>query len=158
MQCLAPPDGDNFRLGPGQPVFKGSAHILREPYFMGLETPEQQIGMLSSFPEEGQLAFLISTIRDFDAAPVELERLAEAWSSGDTNAVAAVTLEPLRKQSESLYQTLIVERNRRWAAQIRALLNTPEVAFVAVGALHLSGEDGVPEMLKASGVRVARLP
>jgi len=138
-------------------ILRTEAREANKP-IMGLETPEQQIGMLSSFPEAGQLAFLTSTIRDFDAAPVELEQLAEAWSSGDTDAIAAVTLEPMRKQSESLYQTLIVERNRRWAAQITALLDTPGVAFVAVGALHLSGEDGVPEMLRASGIRVIRLP
>lgn len=124
----------------------------------GLETPEQQVRMLASFPEPGQLAFLNSAVRDFDAAPVELERLAEAWVRGDTDGIAAITLDPMRAQSAELYQTLIVDRNRRWATQIRALLETPGVVFVAVGALHLSGEDGVPEMLTAAGIQASRLP
>jgi len=123
----------------------------------GLETPEDQVRMLSGFPEAGQIAFLNNTLRDFDAAPVELDRLAEAWEAGDNSAVAAITLQPMREQSEQLYQTLIVERNRRWAQQIRTLLEGAGTTFVAVGALHLSGEDGVPEILKAGGIDAVRL-
>ena len=124
----------------------------------GLETPEDQVRMLAGFPEAGQVAFLSNTIKDFDAAPVQLDRLAEAWAVGDTNAIAAITLQPMRDQSEQLYQTLIVERNRRWARQIQVLLEINGTAFVAVGALHLSGQDGVPEILKSSGVEAIRVP
>lgn len=124
---------------------------------LGLETPTDQVRMLSGFPEAGQVAFLNNTIRDFDAAPVELDRLAEAWAGGDTDAIDAVTLQPMRDQSEQLYQTLIVERNQRWAREIQGLLEGAGTTFVAVGALHLSGQDGVPEILKANGVDAIRV-
>jgi len=124
---------------------------------LGLETPEDQVRMLSGFPEAGQIAFLNNTARDFAAAPVELDRLAEAWAGGDTDAIEAITLQPMRDQSEQLYQTLIVERNRRWAREIEGLLDGAGTTFVAVGALHLSGADGVPEILKANGVDTVRV-
>lgn len=138
-------------------VLRAEAAAANKP-IDGLETPEQQVKMLASFPEQGQLAFLNSAVRDFDAAPVELERLAEAWVRGDTDGIAAISLDPMRAQSPELYETLIVNRNGRWATQIQALLETPGVVFVAVGALHLSGEDGIPEMLTAAGIQAIRLP
>lgn len=138
-------------------ILRAEAQAAGKP-ITGLETPEDQVRMLAGFPEAGQVAFLSNTIRDFDAAPVELERLAEAWVVGDTNAVAAITLQPMRDQSEQLYQTLIVERNQRWARQIQGLLESSGTSFVAVGALHLSGQDGVPEILKSSGVEAIRVP
>lgn len=137
-------------------ILRAEAQAAGKP-ITGLETPADQVRMLAGFPEAGQVAFLSNTIRDFDAAPVELERLAEAWAVGDTNAVAAITLQPMRDQSEQLYRTLIVERNRRWARQIQGLLESSGTSFVAVGALHLSGHDAVQEILKSSGVEVIRV-
>lgn len=125
---------------------------------VGLETAEDQVRMLSSFPEEGQIAFLNGVLRDFDAAPVELDRLAVAWAAGDTEAIARITLDPMKERSERLYQTLIVERNRRWAGQIEDLLSGSGTTFVAVGALHLSGDDGLPAILRAQGFEVVVAP
>ena len=55
-----------------------------------------------------------------------------------------------------MYQALIVDRNRRWADQIEALLDDPQDYLVVVGALHLVGEDGLPAVLEARGVDIAR--
>lgn len=123
----------------------------------GLETPEDQIRMLSGFPEAGQIAFLNGAVRDFDAAPVELERLAQVWAAGDMDGVAAVTLAPMKARSALLYQALIVDRNQRWADQITTLLQGSGTTFVAVGALHLAGEDGAPALLARRGLDVTRI-
>lgn len=144
--------------GSGVDVILRAEAVAASKPVMGLETPEDQVRMLSGFPEAGQVAFLNNTVRDFDAAPAELERLADAWMAGDTDAIAAITLQPMRNQSEQLYQTLIVERNQRWAREIEGLLESAGTSFVAVGALHLSGEDGVPEILKVAGVHATKVP
>ena len=125
---------------------------------VGLETAEDQVRMLSGFPEDGQIAFLNSTLSAFDDAPIELERLASAWSAGDTDAIARITLDPMKKRSERLYQTLIVDRNGRWARQIVDMLKGAGTTFVAVGALHLSGDDGLPAILQADGIEVSIAP
>lgn len=124
---------------------------------IGIETPEDQIRMLAGFPEDGQLAFLRSTLDDFDKAPVEMDRLASAWAAGDADAVAAITLAPMRQRSERLYQTVIVERNQRWAARIEDMLAGSGTTFIAVGALHLAGDDSVQAMLAAKGISVVRV-
>ncbi|MCG8505796.1 MAG: TraB/GumN family protein, partial [Sphingomonadales bacterium] len=46
--------------------------------------------------------------------------------------------------------------NRRWVPRIEALLATPGVHFVAVGAGHLVGPDSVIKMLAARGIAAER--
>ncbi len=123
----------------------------------GLETPADQIRMLSGFPEDGQLAFLRNTLDSFDQAPTELGQLAEAWTRGDVDRIADITLEPMKARSSTLYQTVIVDRNRRWAGEIAGMLEGSGTTFVAVGALHLAGADSVQRLLGQIGLEVVRI-
>ena len=123
----------------------------------GFETPDVQIRMLSGFSEDGQLIGLRRALDAFDAAPVELEALVDAWARGDIDAIDATTVKPMRARSETLYQALLVERNQNWADQIEARLAGAGTSFIAVGVLHLTGEDSVQRQLAARGVTVERL-
>ena len=51
------------------------------------------------------------------------------------------------------------DRTQAWLPDLRALLDdsTSDDALVIVGAMHLLGEDGVVEGLRAAGYRVERL-
>lgn len=124
---------------------------------IGLESLADQIRMLSGFPEAGQLAFLRKTLDEFDAAPVELERLTRAWNTGDVAAIDAISLAPLRETAPRVYQAVIVERNKRWAEELRTMLAGKEKYFIAVGAMHLAGPDSVQNLLAAQGIRAERL-
>lgn len=123
----------------------------------GFETPDVQIRMLSGFSEAGQLVGLRRALDAFDAAPVELETLVEAWGRGDIEAINTATVTPMRARSERLYQALLVERNQDWADQIETRLDGAGTSFIAVGVLHLTGEDSVQRLLAARGVTVERL-
>lgn len=123
----------------------------------GLETPADQIRMLSGFPEDGQLAFLRNTLDSFDQAPTELGQLADAWTRGDIDRISDITLAPMKARSPTLYHTIIVDRNRRWAGQIAEMLEGSGTTFVAVGALHLAGADSVQRLLGERGVEVVRV-
>ena len=52
---------------------------------------------------------------------------------------------------------LVIVRNRRMHERLLPLLESGNV-FVGVGALHLSGETGLVEMLRGSGYDVTRVP
>jgi uncharacterized protein YbaP (TraB family) len=56
-----------------------------------------------------------------------------------------------------LRDTLLRQRNQRWAAWIQRRLQRPGTVFVAVGAGHLAGGDSVPAMLAEAGLKVERL-
>src|SRR5690606_14623427 len=108
-------------------------------------------------PEEGQLAYLRRSLDEFGAAQTEIDRLVDAWATGDIETIRAIAVEPMRANA-LLYDTLLVRRNTNWADQIETLLEGSGTVFIAVGALHLSGDDSVQEILLARGVEVAVAP
>lgn len=138
-------------------VLKARAEAAGMPV-SGFETPEDQIRMLSGFPEEGQVAYLRRSLQEFGAQQTELDRLVTAWSTGDVETLRIVSVEPLRANSDLLYQALLVRRNTNWADQIETLLEGSGDIFIAVGAMHLAGDDSVQEILRARGVSVERVP
>lgn len=123
----------------------------------GLETLDQQVRLLAGFPEEGQLAYLLRSLDDFDDGATQLERLVEAWLAGNVLAIEQIGLRPIREVGERVYQALLVERNRAWADRISLILDDTGTAFIAVGALHLAGEDSVQRILENRGLTVERI-
>jgi uncharacterized protein len=115
---------------------------------IGLETLEQQMSFMASVTLEDQ----ISQVKEAGASLLrEYNRMLEAYLSQDLT-----TLEALARESgdlEGMEQELLIKRNQAW---IPLMLNQMKQSptFFAVGALHLVGENGVIEKLRAAGVNV----
>ena len=122
----------------------------------GLETAVQQIGFLANLPAPLQLDFLRSTLHDVDKDSAELTALITVWKAGDTDAIARLEDDDIRKESPGLYKTLIVDRNKAWATKIAAMLQHPGTVFIAVGAAHLAGPDSVQAQLQQLGINSTR--
>ncbi|MBX9460126.1 MAG: TraB/GumN family protein [Brevundimonas sp.] len=138
-------------------ILKARAEAAGKPV-SGFETIDEQIRILAGFPEEVQLAFLRSTLEEVEDAAVELDKLVEAWAAGDVEAIETIGVDQMRDASEELYQALLVRRNTNWADQIQTELAGSGVAFIAVGAAHLAGDDSVQEILEKRGVEVDVAP
>jgi hypothetical protein len=138
-------------------ILKARAEAAGKP-ISGFETVDEQIRILAGFPEADQLAFLRSTLEDFETATTDLDKLVEAWAAGDVEAIESLGVQPMRESSEELYQALLVRRNTNWADQIQTLLAGSGTAFIAVGAAHLAGDDSVQEILERRGVDVEVAP
>jgi hypothetical protein len=122
----------------------------------GFETPEQQIRVFTSMTEEEEMAFLRSTLLDYDQAPVELDRMVADWVGGDLNHLGAMLVEEVKGVSPALYDELLTKRNANWAVKIEEMLKGSGTAFIAVGAGHLIGPDSVQVQLKAKGIEAKR--
>lgn len=139
-----------------EPILKARAQAAGMTV-SGFETPDEQIRMLASFPEEGQLAYLRRSLDEFGAAQTDVDRLVDAWASGDVEAIQTLAVDPMQ-DTPLLYDVLLVRRNTNWANQIETLLEGSGTVFIAVGALHLAGDDSVQEILLRRGVEVAAAP
>jgi uncharacterized protein len=123
----------------------------------GFESGAEQIGFLASVSPGLQREMLISTLDEWDNAKTMVDTMVSAWSRGDANRVGRLISGSLRSQPE-LGRVLLTDRNARWADWISARMATPGTVFVAVGAGHLAGPDSVQTLLRAKGLRAARVP
>jgi hypothetical protein len=119
----------------------------------GLETLADQINVLDGMTMPEQEALLAQTLDEIETPEQDMDELVVAWRAGDlenlTDELSASFAEFPR-----LYQTLVVDRNRRWVPEIERLTRGTQRYLVVVGALHLVGEHNVVELLRARGLRV----
>ena len=121
----------------------------------GLETLQQQLGMLAGLSSEQQREFLMYSVDDADRVSEEIDTLITAWRAGDTRALARILAEGFDKYPD-LYRPLTVDRNREWIASIEDMLQQKDDYMVVVGTLHLVGKDSVIELLQAKGHKVTQ--
>ncbi len=122
----------------------------------GLETLEQQLGFFDSLPENQQVAFLNSVVKDMDKLGQVLDKMVVLWAKGDPDGLAVAMNDSMAATPE-LAQTLLYDRNARWAEQIQARMAKPGTVFVAVGAGHLAGEKSLQDYLAERGLTAARI-
>jgi uncharacterized protein YbaP (TraB family) len=129
---------------------------------VSLETPEAQMGVLLQPGPDETVRFVdhaLSEMENGQALPT-LQRLAEAWARGDWNDLShyADWCQCLdTEEDRALMRKINDERNVAMAARIAARHEAGEKLFVAVGALHMIGPQGLPAMLTARGYEVRRM-
>lgn len=127
----------------------------------GFETADQQLRYFADLKPAAEIAMLESTLDDLDEGPSTFEEAASAWKAGDLDLLKLRAVDEIRDMGEEVYETLIVERNRRFADGIAEILEGAGTHFVAVGTAHLVGPDSVQAFLDQRGIaseRVDRRP
>lgn len=118
-----------------------------------LEGAAAQLGLFDALPESEQRDLLSAVV--VEAAAPERD-LAKSWRTGDMAAIEQETRSGLLADPE-LREVLFTGRNRRWTARIAQAVRSAQKPFVAVGAAHMAGPDGLPAMLSAQGFTVTRV-
>ncbi|MEE2002145.1 TraB/GumN family protein [Alkalimonas sp. MEB108] len=123
-----------------------------------LETLEQQFSLLFSISDGYEDDWVAQNLDQLDETEQFMQQTLAAWRSGDREALTELVSEMHDTEvGQRFYQRLLTERNQDWVEQIDAMLQTPQVEFVLVGALHLAGPDNVLDLLKARGYQVRQL-
>lgn len=158
---IAPPM-ELVRLAQGEPAFDNWLQAearRRGKAVAALETHEEQIEVFDGMSEAEQVAMVTDMLSDHARIATQYNRMFRSYLKGDTgmlmeeaNDVSGVSD---RAAAERFKQRLIDDRNRIMAARILPLLRDGG-AFVAIGAAHLPGEEGVLARLEGRGYRVTR--
>ena len=120
---------------------------------MGLETLEFQLGIFDQLSKEEQEMMLREMAGEVERLDRDINAIVQSWLKGDGDQLTTLLLAGMQAYP-LLYQKILVERNRRWSAEIEKLVQQGSGAMVVVGAAHLVGKDSVVEMLKAKGYSV----
>ena len=121
-----------------------------------LEGADAQLRIFDRLPEKEQRDLLEAVIADADAAMGDTADLPRAWREGDMAAIERESRKGLLADPE-LRQALFTTRNLAWRDRIIGTMREGRRPFVAVGAAHMAGADGLPRLLAAKGYSVTRL-
>ncbi len=113
-----------------------------------------QLSLFDTLPEKEQRDLLESVVRD--GANDGSASLAEAWLKGDMTKIEAETRRGMLADPE-LRAVLYTNRNHAWSDKIAQMLASGEHPFVAVGAAHMVGNEGLVALLAARGYKVTRV-
>ena len=121
-----------------------------------LETIDFQIDAVTSFSMEEEELVMKMSLKDMDKVKVEFGDIIKAWQTGDSAKLEKLLNESVR-EAPSIYKRLVTDRSKSWVPKIEELLQGDKNAIVIVGAAHLVGKEGVVELLKKKGWKVAQL-
>lgn len=117
----------------------------------GLETVEEQMKIFDDMPDSVQAQMLLRYVDEFDKQKKEFSQMVEMYKKGDLDALyQQIMSSPDIAGSE---ETLLFNRNKNWIPVIEEAMKN-ESLFIAVGAGHLAGEQGVLNLLKQKGYTV----
>lgn len=121
---------------------------------VGLETAEEVLGVMHKVPYKEQAKKLIEFLEDIDEGKKLFKKLIDAYKEKDIDALYKLILED--SGDEKFGKMLIDERNKNWIDDIQRV-SRDKSAFIAVGAGHLAGKNGLIKLLRKKGYKVTAL-
>lgn len=125
----------------------------------GLETLIEQLSAMDSLPVEWHLRALIDTLALGRTIDDVIATMTDLYLAGETGMImpmmkaASAETAPGDLGYAAFEQRIIIDRNRTMATRAEPILKEGK-AFMAVGALHLPGKEGLIELLRQQGFTV----
>lgn len=122
-----------------------------------LETVDEQLDLFDHLSPQEQIEFLRASLAQLGEFDENLARMKMLYKAGDIEAIHAFARSQAHDMRnpvmEKLMEKIVEQRNVRMFQRVQAHLNASGT-LIAVGALHLPGEQGLLELLRKAGYRV----
>jgi uncharacterized protein YbaP (TraB family) len=119
---------------------------------VGLESFEVQVNALfNQFTLQRQAEMLMDFVNEKEKAEEELIVMNKSYRNGDLGKLEDLLSEQTYSKSEA--EVMLDNRNKNWIEQLPDLIKEQQT-FIAVGALHLAGENGLVNLLRKAGYTV----
>lgn len=143
-----------------EPLDKYLATLAKnaEKPVIGLETLEEQMKALNTIPVEEQAKQLVEAVKKAQKMKYNnktMDELMKYYTQGDLTKLYEYSQKSELKGEAQ--EALITQRNHNMADRIDTKIKNTSM-FIAVGALHLPGEEGVIRLLEKKGYTVKSMP
>lgn len=133
------------------------AKKLNKPLF-GLETPEEQYNIFARIPDAKQISMLQDSIKQVEEMDRVNARFLAAYTSRNLRVLHTMADSSFRTMSDVelrryMEQELLHKRNANMANRAEPYLQEGNM-LLAIGALHLLGNDGVLPLLEKQGYQI----
>ncbi|HKL38274.1 MAG TPA: TraB/GumN family protein [Bacteroidales bacterium] len=120
----------------------------------GLETVQEQMGFIEGIPMEMQKKMLLENLQHYDSSRVMFRKMMRCYLNEDLPGLNDISQESfVNEEYVEFRENLLINRNKDWIPRIEELVKK-EASFIAVGAAHLPGKEGVIDLLRKKGYRV----
>jgi uncharacterized protein len=127
----------------------------------GLESAAEQLAVFEGLSLQDQIELLKMTLKSLPSQQQMFEKLIEAYAADDLERIAGIAQlnhEQSRSASARRFMTrLNDDRNLRMVRRIIPYLEQGN-SFIAVGALHLAGPQGIVTLLEDKGYTTESVP
>lgn len=121
----------------------------------GLETMQFQASVFDSIPYELQAQELLKNIDSFSVNKKEFQTMLNYYKNQQLDSINKMMGK--REFGSDKYDNLLLnDRNKNWVGQLKQIMKRESV-FVAVGAGHLVGNEGLIQLLRKAGYKVEPL-
>jgi len=120
----------------------------------GVETIDEQLKALNALDYQDQITMLLKDLKEPSNADKEFENMVKHYIKGELDSLLLMSDEA--KMPVQFNKILVIDRNIRMAERITKMIEK-ESHFIAIGALHLPGEQGVINLLRQKGLTVTPL-
>ena len=115
---------------------------------LGLETIQLQMDLVNDVPYDEQIKLLLEGLTTNNS---EYNNMVDCYLKKDINKLGELMNDA--ELSPEFYSNFLVKRNQNWLPLISKLAQEKPI-FIAVGAGHLPGEQGVLKLLQGAGYTV----
>ncbi len=129
---------------------------MRKIPLLGLETAEEQLAVFESLTIDEQLWLLNKSVEEYNTISDQMPSMLDAYIKRDLEGLVKLQQKYMYEDSDiddRFMYALVDKRNVRMADRMQNYLKQGN-AFIAIGALHLPGKDGVLHLLEKQGYTV----
>lgn len=132
--------------------------LKRSRPVLGLETVEDQVYLLlNAQTPERQAELLICMVKHPELLKKQMDELQAAYHAQDIDALLLLKEKEIPNDpcpsTDEENEAINGDRNRKWLEKLPAIMEEKS-SFIAVGCLHLVGEEGLIEGLRKQGYHV----
>jgi uncharacterized protein YbaP (TraB family) len=117
---------------------------------LGLETVDFQLNLFDKMPISEQVKMVMETLKEEENAKKKFEEMQQIYLEQNLDQLFRLT----KEESTSLNRSFLEDRNIDWIPKIENMMKD-KVVFIAVGAAHLAGPEGIIELLINQGYQVS---